>query len=53
MIRRDSQITTSECKFYGGEIIDKSNFEDKSCPNNNVFLGTVSDLNCPCICCRK
>ena len=43
-------ITSSECAQSGGEIINT--LTEEGCKSESEFLGEVSGLRCPCICCK-
>ncbi len=47
----EPEITSDECSKLGGEIINTLNYG--SCCSQDNFLGTVSGMKCPCICCKK
>lgn len=53
-------LTSAECTAAGGEVTnyippkgdDPYSPAEPVCPENKESLGRLSDLNCPCICCR-
>jgi len=51
----NQELTSDECVAKGGEVINTLNGEGpgKTCTSQEAFLGTVTGLRCPCICCRK
>ncbi|MCC6759078.1 MAG: hypothetical protein IT395_05605 [Candidatus Omnitrophica bacterium] len=44
-------ITTTQCAELGGEIINT--LEQKGCEPPSGYLGTVTGVRCPCICCKR
>lgn len=47
----EPQITSAECEELGGEVLDTVDLV--GCCSEENFLGTISDLRCPCICCLE
>jgi hypothetical protein len=47
----EPEITSDECIKLGGEIINTLNYG--SCCSEVDFLGTVTGMECPCVCCKK
>lgn len=58
-------ITTEECTKKGGEIVNildderagvlefRRDHKAEFCDDSNAYLGDVTSLHCPCICCKK
>ena len=47
----EKMIDTTQCEQLGGEIINT--LTQKNCEPPDSYLGTVSGVRCPCICCKK
>ena len=50
-------ITEDECGRIGGRVLDtaevkQGNRNPQNCCPRGHFLGTISDMDCSCICCR-
>jgi|GEM_PF-3999472 len=50
-------ITEDECGNIGGRILDTVEIKSgtrtpQNCCPRGYFLGTISDMDCSCICCR-
>lgn len=41
----EPEITSVECEELGGNVFSNE------CCKEDFFLGTITDLRCPCICC--
>jgi hypothetical protein len=48
---QEPEITSDECVELGGEVIDT--LGDEGCCSEDNFLGTVIEMKCPCICCKR
>ena len=45
------EITSEECAALGGEIINT--LTQNTCCSEKDFLGSVTGVDCQCICCKK
>lgn len=43
-------LTGNECAQRGGQIVNT--LGGQGCPSPEAFLGTVTGMRCPCVCCR-
>jgi len=46
-----TEITTEDCNSHEGRIVNTLSLKEPYCEDNELNLGYVTGLNCPCVCC--